>query len=66
MYVSSSPIYDDFANSIVVDYVMFGRPVPVIYFEENGFEWSTKDVYYFDKYDIELSKEFVEYVLENT
>lgn len=56
--------YDTFAAGYVYDEVADEETdMPLAAMDRDGFCWSNRDAYYFEKYDMELTPEFREYAL---
>ena len=64
IWASSVPMVDKHTGKKITDYRIMGRVVSDITYEKNPYEWDSIEVYYFDKYDLKLIPEFIEFVLQ--
>ncbi|HJG36725.1 hypothetical protein [Enorma phocaeensis] len=56
--------YDIFAAGYLFDEVAGKETrIPLAAVQRDGFAWSNRDAYYFEKYDMQLDPEFREYAL---
>ena len=54
---SSAHVYDVFDNSLSDDYCS-------VAYTDGTYEWSSEEIFYFEKYNLILDNEFIQYVLE--
>jgi hypothetical protein len=52
---ATSYFYNDITNS--------NTNIPLVAYTDNTYVWDTRDIYYFEHYDLKLNDDFIEYVL---
>ena len=55
---TTDKVYDYFSNRFV--------NIPIVAYHDDSFYWDDRDIYYFEKYNLKLTEEFVNHVLEQT
>ncbi|MBQ8567968.1 MAG: hypothetical protein IJ446_01985 [Oscillospiraceae bacterium] len=56
-----------YASSTVTDIITKSKTdIPNAMFTDSFFEWSSSIVYHFEKYNLKLTDEFIQHVLNNT
>lgn len=62
-YLKSAPVYAAAAGMVFDEISVKQTDIPLLAYEKDGFLWDSRDIYYFDKYNMRLNDEFVTHVL---
>lgn len=60
---STMPIVDEITKREITDYYIQQRAVPSAFYRKGTFIWRSELVYHFDKYNVKLDPDFMNYIL---